>query len=87
MADLEFNDETFFSPIQTAILAILQKNGPMTRAELVKSINQPRSTIYDNLMRLMSHNLVTKYSLPTGGQGHPPVFFRWIDQLLKGEES
>jgi len=62
--------------LQKELVEALNKKGPMTRAELVDSINKPRTTIYDNLMGLMRHDLVKKYSRPTNEKGRPLVFFK-----------
>jgi predicted transcriptional regulator len=75
----KFEDEAMFSPLQKELVEALNKKGPMTRAELVNSINKPRTTVYDNLMGLMAHNLVKKYSRPTNSRGRPLVFFKVVD--------
>jgi predicted transcriptional regulator len=71
MADLDL-----LSPIQKELIHALQKKGPMTRAEIVRELNKPRTTLYDNLMGLMARNIVKKYSRPTNSRGRPLVFFR-----------
>jgi predicted ArsR family transcriptional regulator len=77
MVDLtKFENGEIFSPLQKDLISALQKKGPMTRAEIVKTINKPRTTIYDNLMGLMSQNLIKKYSRPTNSRGRPLVFFK-----------
>lgn len=76
----EFENGEIFSPLQDDLVKILEKNGPMTRAELVKQISRPRTTIYDNLMGLMAHNVVKKFSRPTNSRGRPLVFFKLIEE-------
>jgi len=77
MVDLtKFEDGMMFSPLQKDLLGILEKNGPMTRADLVRKVNSPRTTVYDNLMRLQNHDLIRKYSRPTNSRGRPLVFFK-----------
>jgi uncharacterized membrane protein len=71
-------DEILFSPIQKEIISLLEKNGPMTRADLVKSLESPRTTVYDNLMRLSNHNLIKKISRPTNSRGRPLIFFKLV---------
>jgi predicted transcriptional regulator len=78
MADLEFDDGTFFSPMQKQILDLLDQNGAMSRKDLVKKMNKPRTTIYDNLMGLMHHNLITKFSQGLNLSGRPIVYFKRI---------
>lgn len=80
MVDLsKFEDGMIFSPLQKELLEILEKNGPMTRAELVKNLKSPRTTIYDNLMRLNNYNLIKKFSRPTNSRGRPLVFFKVVE--------
>ena len=77
MVDLnQYEGGEIFSPLQKDLMSALSKKGPMTRAEIVKEINKPRTTVYDNLMGLMAHNIVKKYSRPTNSRGRPLVFFK-----------
>ncbi len=81
MVDLaKFEDGMIFSPLQKELLEVLEKNGPMTRAELVKRVKSPRTTIYDNLMRLNNYNLIKKFSRPTNSRGRPMVFFKLVEE-------
>jgi len=81
MIDLSsFPDENMFSPLQKELLILLENKGPMTRADLVKSVDYPRTTVYDNLMRLANHNLVRKFSRPTNIRGRPLVFFKLSEE-------
>jgi predicted ArsR family transcriptional regulator len=73
----KFEDGEIFSPIQKELVESLQKKGPMTRAEMVKDLVKPRTTIYDNLME---HDMVKKYSRPTNAQGRPLVFFKLVEE-------
>lgn len=77
MEDSEnFIENFILSPIQKKILELLAENGPMVRDDLAEIINKPRTTIYDNLVGLMQHDLIQKYSRPTNCRGRPLVFFR-----------
>jgi len=71
---------TIFSPLQIKLMEILEKNGPMTRTDLVKITKTSRSTLYDNLMRLFNLNCVKKFSRPTNSQGRPLIFFKLLAQ-------
>lgn len=71
-----YENGEIFSPLQKELIAVLEKNGPMTRADLVKSVDSPRTTVYDNLMRLQNYNLIKKFSRPTNARGRPLVFFK-----------
>ena len=76
----KFEDGMMFSPLQKELLNVLEKAGPMTRADLVNQVDHPRTTVYDNLMRLQHHNLVRKFSRPTNSRGRPLVFFKVIEE-------
>lgn len=72
----KYENGEIFSPLQKELIGVLEKNGPMTRADLVKSVDSPRTTVYDNLMRLQNFNLIRKFSRPTNNRGRPLVFFK-----------
>lgn len=64
-----------FSETQIKLLKILSEEGPKIRRDLVKDLNLPRTTIYDNLMRLIRKGLVCKWEYYDGNKGRPPVYF------------
>ena len=81
MLDLaKFDNEFMFSPLQIELMDLLRKHGPMTRSDLIKKLNSPRTTIYDNLTRLQNHNLVRKFSRPTNSRGRPLVYFKLTEE-------
>ena len=71
-----FNSEVFLTPIQNTLIKTLKKIGPMTRRELVNQLNTPRTTIYDNLLKLQKIRLVEKYARNSGNRGRPLVFWK-----------
>lgn len=72
-------DEEKYSPLERELLEILEKNGPQTRQELVEKTGSHRTTIYDNLTRLIGMNVVKKYSKNQNKRGRPEVFFKLGD--------
>lgn len=66
----------FLSPIQYNLLKTLDNIGPSTRKDLVKHLNTPRTTIYDNLVKLQKRKLIEKFSRTDGKRGRPLVFWR-----------
>jgi predicted transcriptional regulator len=81
MAEIgKLTDEVMLSPLQKDLIKALEKNGPMTRADIVKSVAKPRTTVYDNLVGLIQHNVVKKYSRPTNSRGRPLVFFKVTEE-------
>ena len=81
MVDLtNFENGEIFSPLQKQLMNMLEENGPMTRPQMVKEVAKPRTTVYDNLMRLYQHNIVKKFSRPTNNRGRPHTFFRLLEE-------
>lgn len=81
MAEMgKLTDEVMLSPLQKDLIKALEKNGPMTRADIVRSLDKPRTTVYDNLVGLIQHNVVKKYSRPTNSRGRPLVFFKVMEE-------
>ena len=81
MVDLaDFEDGMMFSPLQKELMELLEDKGPMTRHDMVKTTGKPRTTIYDNLMRLQKYNLVKKFPRPRNTRGRPSVFFKLVDE-------
>lgn len=70
----EESDETI--KLEKLLLNLLAEHGPLTRNELVKLTKLPRSTLYDNLVKLIDRGLVKKESLPRKTRGRPKVVFK-----------
>ncbi|MBY8989364.1 MAG: helix-turn-helix transcriptional regulator [Candidatus Lokiarchaeota archaeon] len=66
----------FLSPIQYNLLKTLDNIGPSTRKDLVKHLITPRTTIYDNLVKLQKRKLIEKFSRTDGKRGRPLVFWK-----------
>ncbi len=60
------------------ILSLLREKGPMTREEIVKNLNVPRTTVYDRLVKMILNGLVEKYSNTRRTRGRPKVFYRVV---------
>ena len=71
----------FNNPADNQIMELLDKNGAMTRAQLVKASKIARSTIYDILVRLMIKRQVYKFSEKPTKPGRPKVYFDTIEHL------
>jgi len=74
ISDLEKKD--FFTPLQNNLIKILENNGPITRRELVRNLKIPRTTIYDNLLKLQKKKMIERFSRNNGTRGRPLVFWR-----------
>ncbi len=67
----------FFSPIQFNLIKTLRDEGPLTRRDLVKELKIPRTTIYDNLVKLQKRKLIEKFSRTDGKRGRPLIFWEF----------
>ncbi|TFG23788.1 MAG: hypothetical protein EU532_13135 [Promethearchaeota archaeon] len=65
-----------FTPLQNNLVKILEKSGPLTRNQLVKQLGTPRTTIYDNLLKLQKRRVLEKYTRSNGKRGRPLVFWK-----------
>ena len=73
----EYSDQNnHLSPIQYNLIRTLENIGPLTRKDLVKQLKTPRTTIYDNLIKLQKIKLIEKFSRNDGQRGRPLVFWK-----------
>jgi predicted ArsR family transcriptional regulator len=68
--------KAYLTPIQSHLINKLRNNGPSTRKDLVNILNSPRTTIYDNLLKLQKRKLIEKYTRKNGMRGRPLVFWK-----------
>jgi len=74
------SDESI-SPIEERLISILKDGGPLTRAQFVKKMGIPRTTIYDGLKKLIRRGDVKKYTFYQAerSRGRPQVLFSLCD--------
>lgn len=70
------NDGKGTNEFQGELIKTLEKNGAMTRAQMVQALDKPRTTIYDNLAILIKREVVKKFSRQVNARGRPVVFFK-----------
>lgn len=64
------------TPLQKNIISVLKDSGPITRNKLVEKLDRARTTIYDNLAKLMKNNRVRSFPSHDGKKrGRPLVLF------------
>ena len=56
----EYESKDFFTPLQNSLIKTLELNGPITRRRLVEFLETPRTTIYDNLLKLQKKKVIEK---------------------------
>jgi predicted ArsR family transcriptional regulator len=71
-----YNPKDFLSPIQHNLIKTLRNIGPLTRRDLVTQLKTPRTTIYDNLIKLQKRKVVEKFIKNSGKRGRPLVFWK-----------
>lgn len=74
-----FSLKEYLTPIQFNLIKTLKEVGPSTRKELVKELKTPRTTIYDNLVKLQKRKLIEKFSRNNGRRGRPLIFWKFKD--------
>ena len=74
LTNADINSKVYLTPIQSNLINKLRNNGPTTRKDLVKILNSPRTTIYDNLLKLQKRKLIEKFTRNNGMRGRPLVF-------------
>ena len=90
---LQMNDGIIpMTPIQLRIFEKLTSGTSIARKELVKTLKSPRTTIFDNLVKLQNKKingfpLVMKFSKNTGLRGRPVILWyipkRILNQINK----
>jgi Fe2+ or Zn2+ uptake regulation protein len=66
----------FLTTIQHNIVKILEEHGSLSRRDLVRISKAPRTTIYDNLVKLQKLGKIQKFSRSNGERGRPLVFWK-----------
>ena len=74
--DERVNSNYNLTPIQNNLIKTLNEVGPLTRRELVKKLNTPRTTIYDNLLKLQKRKVIEKFTRNNGKRGRPLVVWK-----------
>jgi len=72
-----FEPKELITPIQNNLIKTLQQIGPSTRRDLVNYLKTPRTTIYDNLLKLQKRKVVEKFTRNNGKRGRPLVFWNF----------
>ena len=76
--EILFDRAKILSPTQQMLLRLLQQKGPLTRRELVNQLNTPRTTLYDNLIKLQKRKVIEKFTRNNGSRGRPLVYWKLV---------
>ena len=76
----------YMNKLQSNIIDILKKTGkPLNRNDLVRLLNTPRTTIYDNIVPLIKDGLIIKFPVRKS-RGRPVVYYKLNGyKVLKNE--
>jgi len=66
----------YLTSLQKDLLTILEKHGPAQRRTFVKLLNTPRTTVYDNLLKLKKRDIVEKFKFNNGKKGAPVIYWK-----------
>lgn len=75
----KYEKAEFLTPLQDNLIKILNEEGPITRRSLVKLLETPRTTIYDNLAKLEKRKVVERTLRNNGKRGRPIVLWKLKD--------
>ena len=62
--------------ISKILLNFIASNGPITRNEIHEQTGIPRTTIFDNIQRLINAKKIEKYKKSTNRPGRSKVFYK-----------
>ena len=71
-----FNSPT--ADMKEVIFDGIKRLGPVTRNELMKELGIPRTTLYDNIVKLMINKQINKFSVSNKKRGRPKVYYKII---------
>lgn len=81
------SEYTNLSSIQRNIVKALWKTKKLQRAGLVKILERPRTTIYDNLAQMEKVGIVEKLSRNAGNIGRPKIFWNLTNDFINFVEN
>ena len=64
--------------LENLLINLLDQNGPLTRNQLVALTHIPRSTLYDNVAKMISKGVIEKEAIPRSTRGRPKVLFKLV---------
>ena len=64
------------SPFNKTLLALLREKGELSRTDVCKLLNVPRTTVFDNLDYLYRKELIQKKSVKEQQRGRPIILWK-----------
>ena len=64
--------------LENYIYQLIRDKGPITRGELNKLTNIPRTTLYDYIIEFVRNKKIEKFPVSTKKRGRPLVYYRIV---------
>ena len=64
--------------LENFLYNLIKDRGPITRGELSKLTNIPRTTLYDYIIEFVRNNKIEKYPVSTKKRGRPLIYYRIV---------
>ncbi|MHA1378459.1 MAG: hypothetical protein ACTSRG_08765 [Candidatus Helarchaeota archaeon] len=65
--------------LQNFIFNLIKNKGPITRGELSKLTNIPRTTLYDYIIGFVKKNEIEKFPVPAKKRGRPLIYYKIVE--------
>ncbi len=64
--------------LENFLYQLIRDKGPITRGELSKLTNIPRTTLYDYIIEFVRDNKIEKFPVSTKKRGRPLIYYKII---------
>ncbi|MHA1299722.1 MAG: hypothetical protein ACTSO9_09825 [Candidatus Helarchaeota archaeon] len=64
--------------LENFLFNLIKEKGPITRGELSKLTNIPRTTLYDYIIEFINNNEIEKFPVSTKKRGRPLIYYRIV---------
>ena len=65
--------------IEKYLYNLIKEKGPVTRGELSKLTNIPRTTLYDYIIEFVKNNTIEKYPVSNKKRGRPLIYYKIVE--------
>ncbi len=75
----------YLTSLQKELIKIIEEHGPTQRRTFVKLLNTPRTTVYDNLLKLQKWKIIERFSFNNGLRGRPVIYWKLKNNNPRGK--
>ena len=65
--------------LENFLYQLIKEKGPITRGEISKLTNIPRTTLYDYIIEFVRENKIEKFPVSTKKRGRPLIYYRIVE--------